>query len=52
MPLATVLVIGGIAALFTVLAAVLMRLDARAGGDAPQSQPVRVRQARFPRSIR
>ena len=51
MPLATVLVLGGIAALFMVLAAVLHRLDARAVGD-PRRSPVKVRQARFPRSTR
>lgn len=52
MSLATVLVLGGIAALFMVLTGVLMWLDTRARDDHPQRTPVRVRQARFPHSIR
>ena len=47
----TMLVVGGIAALFVLIAGVLMRLDTAHGAEASR-QPVTARQARFPHSIR
>jgi hypothetical protein len=52
MSLGTILVGGGIAFLFVLLAGLLMRVEARARGDVAPQPSVKVRQARFPRSIR